>query len=63
MLKGLIVSLLLLPYYQKHLERAKNVCNYVTYTEKIVLVYFSKKFSKNQFNLIWCNCCCCHFNK
>lgn len=50
MLKVLVVSPLLLPYYQKHLERAKNVCNYVTYTEKEnVLVYFSKLFSKNQF--------------
>lgn len=38
--KVLAVSLLLLPYYQEHLERTEDVCNYLTYTKKeSVLVY------------------------
>lgn len=62
--KVLAVTLLLLPYYQKHLERPKNVCSYLTYTEnENILVYFSKLFSKMNFKLIWCSCCCCHFNQ
>lgn len=62
--KVLAVTPLLLPYYQKHLERPKNVCSYLTYTEhENVLVYFSKLFSKMNFKLIWCSYCCCHFNQ
>lgn len=55
MLKVVVVSPLLLPYYQKHLERATNVCNYVTYTEKemylYILVNYFQKISSSLFGV------------